>query len=147
MSSDLRFPATVDGLGRMHFDSPEVRIAELSRLAGKRVVETIVRERLTRSIEQNKMLWATYGEAVAWGADLVELATGEPVFQSSSDVHAFAKLNLLRRPVMTNRGEISLLGTTTTLSTGEFSAYVELLVAKLAEYGVFVPPMGERTGR
>ena len=98
--------------------------------------------KLTRTVAQNRLLWATYGDAVAEGVELVELATGLPVFRSSEDVHGFAKLNLLRRPVMTNRGEINLLGTTTTLSTEEFSRYVEMLCAKLASYGVYIPPRG-----
>lgn len=145
--SELRFPATVDGLGRLKFDAPELRQAELSRLAGKRVVEIVKREVLTRSIAQNRLLWGTYGEAVAWAPDLRELATGEPVFKTPEDVHGWAKLQFLRRPVMTTKGEMDLLGTTTTLSTAEFSLYVEMMVAKLAEYGVFVPPMGESVGR
>lgn len=143
----MRFPAVVDGLGRLRFDAPELRATELAKLQGRRVVETIKREVLTRSIEQNRLLWATYGEAVAWSPDLTELATGQPVFRTSEDVHGWAKLNFLRRPVMTNRGEMDLLGTTTKLSTSEFSLYVEMLVAKLAEYQVFIPPMGERVGR
>lgn len=145
--SELRFPAIVDGLGRLKFDAPELRQVELSKLVGKRVVESVKREVLTRSIEQNRLLWGTYGEAVAWGPDLIELATGQPVFQTSEDVHGWAKMNFLRRPVMTNRGEMDLLGTTTKLTTAEFSQYVEMVVAKLAEHGVFIPPMGERSGR
>lgn len=142
--SGLRFGGLVDGLGRIKYDEPELRAAELIQLAGKRISETIVRERVTRSIEQNNLLWHTYGEAVAEGVELIELASGLPVFRTSEDVHGFAKLNLLRRPVMTNRGEINLLGTTTTLSTDEFSNYVEMLCAKLAQYGVYIPPVGER---
>lgn len=138
------FAAQVDGLGRLRFDEPELRASLLASLAGKRVVETIKRERLTRTIQQNRLLWATYGEAVAEGVELIEVETGQPVFKTSDDVHGFAKLNLLRRPVRTNRGEINLLGTTTTLSTEEFSKYIELLVAKLAGYGVYIPPQGTR---
>lgn len=145
--SELRFPAVIDGLGRLKFDAPELRQNELSRLVGKRVVEIVKREVLTRTIKQNNLQWAVYGEAVAEGVELVELATGLPVFQTSDDVHGFAKLNLLRKPVQTNRGEINLLGTTTTLSTTEHSLYIEMLCAKLASYGVYIPPMDERIGR
>lgn len=137
--SDLIFPATLDGLGRIRFDQPEVVAAELSKLAGKRVHVKVTREKLTRSIEQNRFLWGTYADAVAEGVDFVELATGLPVFKTRYDVHGFAKLALLRRPVMTNRGEISMLGTTTTLTTDEFSKYIEMLIAKLAQYGVQIP--------
>ena len=145
MSEPLRFPGTADGLGRFKPDEPEVRANELRKLQGKRLVETIVRERSTRSIEQNKLLWGgVYSEAVAEGVELVELASGLPVFQTSEDVHGFAKLMLLRRPVMTNRGELNLLGTTTTLSTDEFSTYIEMLCAKLANLGIYIPPAGSR---
>lgn len=144
MSDDLRvgFGAVVDGLGRLKFDDPDGRSAFLFGLKGRRVVETIKRERVTRTVEQNRLLWATYGEVVAEGVELVELATGLPVFQTSEDVHNFAKLALLRKPVMTNRGEVNLLGSTTTLSTEEFSKYIDLLCAKLATLGVYIPPMG-----
>ncbi len=139
--SEQRFGAEVDGLGRLRHDSPEAYAALLQSLKGKRVVVTIKRERNTRTAEQNAHLWGhVYSEAVAEGVELVELETGTPVFRTLEDVHGFAKLNLLRRPVMTNRGEINLLGTTTTLTPAEFSEYVERLVAKLAGYGVYIPP-------
>jgi hypothetical protein len=144
MSEPLLFGASVDGLGRLKFDAPELRQHALAQLAGKRVVEHIKRERLTRTIQQNRLQWATYGEAVAYGVELVEVESGQPVFQTSDDVHGFAKLLLLRNPVMTNRGEINLLGSTTKLSTTEHSQYIEMLCARLAQYGVYVPPMGER---
>lgn len=137
--SELIFPATLDGLGRIRWDEPELAAAELSKLAGKRVTVKVTRERLTRTIEQNRFLWATYGDAVAEAVDLVEVESGSPVFRTREDVHGFAKLLLLRRPVMTNMGEINLLGSTTTLSTAEFSTYVEMLIAKLAQYGVRIP--------
>ena len=139
--SEQRFGAEVDGLGRLRPDNPEAYAALLQALKGKRVVVTIKRERDTRTAAQNAHLWGhVYSEAVAEGVELVELETGAPVFRTLEDVHGFAKLNLLRRPVMTNRGEINLLGTTTTLTPAEFSEYVERLVAKLAGYGVYIPP-------
>jgi hypothetical protein len=143
--SALIFPATADGIGRLRFDTPEIVAAELSRLAGKRLKVEIKRLHDTRTLAQNARMWCLYGDAVAEGTELVELASGLPVFQSREDVHGFAKLNLLRRPVMTNRGEISLLGTTTTLTISEHAEYMERLVAKLANYGVYIPPyLGER---
>lgn len=144
MSDQQRFTAQVDGLGRLRFDAPEAWAALLQQLKGKRVRVELRRERETRTAAQNRYLWGhVYAEAVAEGVELVELATGLPVFQSSEDVHSFAKLNLLRRPVLTNRGEINLLGTTTTLNTKEFHDYVELLCAKLASYGIYIPPAGQ----
>jgi hypothetical protein len=137
--SELRFPATIDGLGRLKFDEPELVANELRKLAGKRVVVDVKRERLTRSIEQNRLLWSIHGEAVADSADWVVLATGQPVFENRDAVHGFAKANLLLKPTLTNRGEVNLLGSTTTLSTTEFSKYIELLCAKLAQYGVNIP--------
>lgn len=138
--SEQRFGAEVDGLGRLRPDSPEAYAALLQALKGKRVVVTIKRERNTRTAEQNRLLWSVYGEAVAEGVDLIELATGQPVFQCAEDVHAWAKLNFLRRPVETNHGTLNLLGTTTTLSTEEFSRYVELVCGTLAKLGVYIPP-------
>jgi hypothetical protein len=137
--SELVFPAIVDGLGRIRYDEPELVAAELRRLAGKRVHVKVTRERLTRSIEQNRLLWSIHGEAVADSADWVVLATGQPVFENRDAVHGFAKANLLLKPTMTNRGEVNLLGSTTKLSTAEFSKYIELLCAKLAQYGVKIP--------
>lgn len=141
---ELRFPAVVDGLGRLRFDAPELRATELAKLQGKRVVEIIKREVLTRSIEDNRALWGDYAEAVAEGPDLIDLGTGKPVFMTSEEVHGWAKLMFLRRPVETNRGHIDLLGTTTTLTREELHEYRNLLVAKLAGYGVYVRPAGER---
>lgn len=139
--SEQRFGATVDGLGRLRPDSPEAWAALLHSLIGKRIVVTVKRERDTRTAQQNRHLWGhVYAEAVAEGVDLVELATGKPVFQSSEDVHAWAKLNFLRRPVETNRGTLNLLGTTTILTTEEFSRYVELVCGTLAKLGVYIPP-------
>ncbi len=137
--SELIFPASLDGLGRIRYDEPELVAAELRRLAGKRVVVQVKRERLTRTIEQNKYMWGVYGDAVAEGVELIELATGSPVFQTREDVHGWAKLMLLRRPVMTSKGELNLLGTTTTLSTEEHARYMEMLIAKLANLGIYIP--------
>jgi hypothetical protein len=138
----LLFEATADALGRLKFADPELAANELRALAGKRLRVEVKRAVNTRSIEQNRLLWLTYGDAVGEAVDFVELETGQPVFKTSDDVHAFAKLALLRRPVMTNRGEIDLLGTTTTLTTTEFSEYIERLAAKLAKYGVLLPQRG-----
>lgn len=138
--SEQRFGAEVDGLGRLRHDSPEAYAALLQALKGKRVAVTIKRERDTRTAQQNRLLWSVYGEAVAEGVDLIELATGQPVFKCAEDVHAWAKLNFLRRPVETNHGTLNLLGTTTTLSTEEFSRYVELVCGTLAKLGVYIPP-------
>lgn len=138
----LLFEATADAIGRLKWETPEAVSAELSKLAGRKLRVEIKRAVNTRSIEQNNALWWMYGEAVADGVEFVELETGQPVFQRREDVHGFAKLALLRRPVLTNRGEIDLLGTTTTLSTEEFAQYMERLVAKLAQYGVYIPPFG-----
>jgi len=89
--AEQRFSGVVDGLGRFRADS-EAYSALLHSLAGKRVHVEVRRERVTRTVEQNRLLWATYESAVAEGVELVELATGEPVFQTSEDVHAFAKM-------------------------------------------------------
>lgn len=140
--SERRFTAMVDGIGRLKFDEPEMVADQLRKLAGKSVTVIVKRAVNTRSIAQNRLLWLTYGEAVAEGVDFVELETGQPVFKTPEDVHGFAKLALLRRPVLTSMGEVSLLGTTTTLSTEEFSKYYELLIAKLASYGVLIPQLG-----
>jgi hypothetical protein len=141
--SALIYPAGIDGIGRIRFDTPELVAAELSQLAGKRVTVRITREQLKRSAEQNAFLWAhVYTEAVAEGVELIELASGLPVFKKREDVHNFGKLNLLSKPVLTNRGELNLLGTTTTLSVSEFSEYIDRLVAKLAQYGICIPEMG-----
>lgn len=138
----LIFDFTPDAIGRIRWEAPEVVANELAKLAGRPMRAELKRAVNTRSIEQNKALWWMYGEAVADGVSFVELETGQPVFKTREDVHGFGKLNLLRRPVMTNRGEIDLLGTTTLLTVQEFSEYMERLVAKLANYGVYIPPFG-----
>ena len=140
MTEQPRLPATIDGLLRFKWDDPDTAQALLRGLVGKRVNVLVTRYRETRTAEQNRALWrGVYTEAVAEGVELVEIATGQPVFKSAEDVHAWAKLNFLRRPVMTNRGELNLLGTTTTLTPEEFSSYIELVVAKLAQLGVYIP--------
>ena len=116
----------------------------MARLAGKRVVEQIKREVLTRTIEDNRALWGDYTEAVGEGPDLIDLSTGQPVFMTPEDVHSWAKLLFLRRPVETNRGHLDLLGTTTTLTREELQEYRNLFVAKLANLGVYVRPASER---
>jgi hypothetical protein len=137
--SETRYAATIDGIGRLRFEQPELVAVEMSRLAGKRVSVIVKRDFDVRSLQQNKFMWAVYGDAVAEGTELVELASGLPVFKTREDVHGFAKVNLLRRPVLTNRGEINMLGTTTTLTTEEHARYMEMLFAKLAFYGVEIP--------
>jgi hypothetical protein len=139
----LIFPATADAIGRLRFDAPELAAVELSRLAGKPLSVMVKRAFANRSDAQNRLLWGhVYAEAVADGIELVELATGEPVFKTRDDVHNFGKVNLLTRPVETNRGLINLLGTTTTLTTAEFSEYIERLCVKLAGFGIYIPPIG-----
>lgn len=138
--SVLLFGATVDGIGRLKFDVPELVAFELAKIAGKHVNVHVKRERDVRTVAQNSYLWShVYSEAVAESTGLVELATGCQVFQTRDDVHGFAKLELLRRPIMTNRGELNLLGTTTTLTPEEFSKYTEMVCAKLASFGVYIP--------
>jgi len=144
VSEPLLFAASVDTFGRLKFDQPEVRQHLLARLAGKRVVEQIKREVLTRTIEDNRALWGDYTEAVGEGPDLIDLSTGQPVFMTPEDVHSWAKLLFLRRPVETNRGHMDLLGTTTTLTREELQDYRNLFVAKLANLGVYVRPGSER---
>jgi len=141
--SELAFPGTADALGRLRFDDPELVANELRAIAGKRLRVIIKRLLDTRSMGQNRLLWGhLYTETVANAVDLVEIESGLPVFQTREDVHGFGKLLLLRRPVMTNRGELNLLGTTTTLTTAEFNDYMERLCAKLATLGVYIPPVG-----
>lgn len=141
--SELRFSATISDQCRIVPDALTVWLASLSELRGQRVDVIVKRHRETRTSAQNRLLWGhVYAEAVADGVDLVDTETGLPVFRTSEDVHGFAKLALLRRPVTTNRGTIDLLGTTTTLTTEEFSNYIELLCAKLASLGVYIPQVG-----
>jgi hypothetical protein len=140
--AELLFTGKVDGLGKLHLDDRRTWDSELALLAGKLVVLSVKVVQDTRSLAQNRRMWAVYGDAVAESVDFVELATGQQVFQTRADVHGFAKLALLRRPVITNRGEIDLLGTTTTLTTAEHSTYMEMLFAKLAKYGVYIPEHG-----
>lgn len=142
--SALIYQGTADGLGRLRYDTPELAAAEISRLAGKRLTIEIKKERLTRTIQQNRLAWGhVYAEAVAEGVELVDLETGLPVFKTRMDVHGFAKRLLLSAPKETKFGTIHLLGSTTTLSTDEFTTYIEALCAKLAGYGVYIPPIGE----
>jgi hypothetical protein len=140
----IQLGATVDGLGRLKPDDAGAWAVALKGLEGKRVVVEIKRERNTRTLAQNKLLWGhVYTEAVAESADWCEIETGAHVFRTVEDVHGWAKLNFLRRPVRTTRGDLDLLGTTTRLTAEEFSRYVEHVVAKLAGFGVYIPPSGE----
>lgn len=142
--SALIYQGTADAIGRIRYDTPEIAAAEISRLAGKRLTIEIKKERILRTQQQNKALWGhVYAEAVAESVELVDLGTGLQVFQCREDVHGFAKRLLLSAPKETKFGMIHLLGSTTTLSTDEFQDYTEALCAKLAGYGVYIPPIGE----
>lgn len=137
----------VDTIGRIKYDEPELAATELSRYAGKYVRVEVVWQRNTRSLAQNAMGWGhVYREAVAEAADWLILdATGapvRPVFRSRNDVHNFAKANLLLAPTPTTRGMVPLMGSTTELTTSEYSEYIERLCALLAQKGVKIPPAG-----
>lgn len=137
------YPAKADSLGRLRFDDPELAAHEIARLAGKPLRVEIALFRHRRSDAQNRMGWGhVYKEAVADAADWIISETGLPVFQTRDDVHRFGKLHLLVKPTMTNRGMVDLLGTTTELDTAEYNEYIERLCAKLAQNGVYVPPIG-----
>lgn len=139
------YRATITDSGLIVFEHEPIVRRELAALAGKTVNVQVSKFRRTRTIEQNSLLWWSYGEALGEAVDLVELRTGLPVFKTRRQLHDTAKMWLLRKPVETNRGTLDLLGTTTTLNTQEFSDYLERFAAKMADLGVSVPsPNGGR---
>lgn len=102
----------------------------LEGFEGKAVELKLDRVRDTRSLRQNKFLWG------------VVLATiAEATGNTTEDLHEYFKTKFLpRRFVVLNGKEQEVTKTTTTLTTDEFSKYLEQLAAFAAtELGITIP--------
>lgn len=134
--SSREFIAQVSGAGLLPGKTSR-EIADLIRsMPGKRVRIRVGLYRKKRSSHQNAYYWGV----------VVPLVTG--MFRDAGnycdeeDVHAFLKLRVgkLSQVIVTPDGEVvKTLGSTARLTTTEFSAYVEMIRAWAAEFGLSIP--------
>lgn len=126
-----RFTGKVDK-GRVVFDQPERWTGGLARYAGRRVEVTIRAERRVRSLSQNRYYWS-----------VVVPIFGEWTGEEKDEAHETLKtLHLMTDFVLPTGELIRKPGSSRTLSTVEFQAYVERVCTWLALQGVYVPPPG-----
>ena len=89
-------------------------------------------------IETIKELRSIYQNAYYWGVVLAVIS--DHTGHTPEELHdAFKKMFLPKRFVVVGKQEIELDGTTTALSTVDFSHYIDRIAAKAAELGIEVP--------
>ncbi len=122
----------------VNFDNPAERanlIRTIRLLNGPHKVD-IKRYRKGRSSQANRYLWGcVYPAFVQFNEEQGESFTTE-------QCHAFFTLKFLRSSVVNKTtGEVigQTVASTAKMNTEEFSAYIEKIIAWLADYGIEVP--------
>jgi hypothetical protein len=121
-------PGYVDDSGELTYERPDILAQHLDTLKGKRVRVTVKRANTSRTHEQNSWYW---GVMLRTAAD----ETGNDL----NDIHERLKQLHLEPEVRDILGGKQVKYTTTTLSVGEMSAYLEKCRATLAQFGVQIP--------
>lgn len=128
----LRAEANVDSAGRLRLVDPQRWRAALAPNAGRRVVVTVERHHERRSNKQNSWYWSCIVPAVAG-----HLSKGRELPLSDDQAHYVLKsafIGLEETPLG------SVPKSSAALSTAEFSAFCERIVAHAAsEWGLPIP--------
>lgn len=115
-------------------DAVRQRIAAyLKPLDGKRVVVSIKERKQIRSLNQNRLYWGFVLPPI------VQMFRDAGNNVDAEDVHNYLKEHVgkFRQVLVTGEGEVlSSIGSTTRLTTSEFSDYVAKVQAWAVEYGV-----------
>ena len=116
--------------GKLKLDVPQSYLVELSRLEGQRIELTIRKERHLRSLSQNKYYWGVIIEILSdnFGYDKEEM-------------HEALKFKFLKKY---NDTDLVTVGSTSKLSTAEFTKYIDEIIRWAStEYRVVIPSANE----
>jgi hypothetical protein len=116
---------------RLIFDEPGRVSGFLASLSGQRIEVKLRKHSPRRTLPQNRLLWATYRQAL--------LGMEDYSGHSTAELHeAFKVLFCPEKPVVLPGGEEVMVRSTKLLTVEEMSAFIERVLAKLAEYGLEV---------
>lgn len=119
--------------GIVTFDDPLRWRAVVARHEGRHIAITLQRQRPVRSLAQNRYYWS-----------VVVPIFGEWTGEEKDEAHETLKtLHLMVEKVLPTGELVRKAGSSRTLNTVEFSAYVERVCIWLALHGVYVPPPGQ----
>jgi len=100
---------------------------------GQEVTIKVEKQKKNRTLDQNAWYWAGVLPTVA-----------EYTGNSTEELHEIFKRMFLSPQFITYRDkQIKVPGSTTTLSTVEFSEYIEKVIAEAAGMGIIVPEAGQ----
>ena len=124
------FGARITEDGVPEFDEPERFSIYLKRFKGQRVLIEVRKVQTNRSIPQNKLLWACYGEIVA------QLFYNRPDVVSE-DIHEYCKQKFCpTTSIVMPDGTEGKIRSTRKLNTAQMAEYLERVMAQFADYGV-----------
>lgn len=129
--------------GRLHADTFK-RDLDLYRERGVPVVLTVAEWKQTRSNQANRYYWGVVIPCIQSGLKEGGLTASEA---STENVHLMLKARFLKqdKPIGNDGEFITIIPSTSTLSTDEFSQYIEHCVQFAAEYlNVIVPDPGNQ---
>jgi hypothetical protein len=119
--------------GRLVVDQPARLAAQLAKLEGKRVRVTVETPPTVRSLDANSYYW---GVVIAYWSEW----TG----YDPKEMHGTLKAERLSEiRILPDGTEIEAKRSTSTLTTGEFSEYVDWCRRKAAEHGLYIPGPNE----
>lgn len=116
--------------GKLKLDAPHSYLVELSKLEGLRIELTISKERLTRSLSQNRYYWGVIIEILSdsFGYDKEEM-------------HEALKFKFLKKHEDT---DLVTVGSTAKLTTAEFTEYIDEVIRwSSTEYQIVIPSADE----
>lgn len=135
----MKFSGEVKG-GRLLIDSAALAIA-VRQYEGRRVVLDISPEKRARTNSQNAYYWACVVPVIAHLlTEKVQEITPGAEAVTNDEAHDALKRRFLGREVIAG---LDVVRSTTSLSTGGFSDYVELCRQFAAEAGYYIPSPGE----
>ena len=112
--------------GKLKLDVPQSYLVELSRLEGQRIELTIRKERLLRSLNQNRYYWSV----------IIEILSDYFGYEKE-EMHEALKFKFLKKHEDT---DLVTVGSTAKLSTAEFTEYIDEIVRWAStEYQVVIP--------
>jgi len=124
---EIFFAKAKDGL--IEFSNKNALFQFLVKLEGKSLWVEIQDAREKRSLDQNAWYWGVVLKTIA-----------ESVGHTENELHEIFKRMFLPPKTLEYRGrEIKIPGTTTELSKGDFSEYIEKVRAEVSSLGIIIP--------
>ncbi len=118
--------------GKLKLDMPQGYLVELSRLEGQRIELTIRKERNIRTMNQHRYYFG-----------VVLKVFGDYCGYDPEELHEACKHEFLRAYVTIGEKAYRSARSTTTLTTEEFSEYLDKVIRLAAEQGCYIPQPGE----